>query len=480
MAKTPPEGAVLKTFREIEDVTQEDLARAAGLTRDDIQNLEKGRSQLLMARLPFLGRLLRFPEAVAHGLRRMLGLLSASPLESSVPPFGLPLAERRIIAGAALTHAANLAERLAVERLEEHVRADREEAQGIWKVLRTWPVAECWKFLEEARQFASWALVERLAEESVRAAAADIARTLEIAELACWTAGLVEGVQAWRNRVAAYALAFVANAQRVAEDYKAAEATLARAWALWRSGGVDSSGPLNESRLYDLESSLRCDLHQWEAAMEALELARCHCRSLEGESRILLKMASTLQHKGDAQEALEVLRRAESLVDEEKEPRQMFGLLFTRAVNLCHLRRFEEASAMLEDLQERAMRLGNELDVVRLVWMRSRVVLGLGREEDAEADLLQVQRDFKTRGLLYDLAEVDLEIARLYLRQGRLAETRELATAAEPVFRDLGVVQAAQEAMSIFWEVARAEKATVEMAEQALSVLLEFRPPLAA
>ena len=48
-------------------------------------------------------------------------------------------------------------------------------------------------------------------------------------------------------------------------------------------------------------------------------------------------------------------------------------------------------------------------------------------------------------------------------------------------FRMIGdMVQQAKGAMSIFWEAARGERATVEMAEQALSVLLEVRPCLAA
>jgi tetratricopeptide (TPR) repeat protein len=406
----------------------------------------------------------------------MLDWVYPAPEERSFPPLGLPLRERRIIAGAAFTHAAAQAERLATAWLEERIRAAREQAHQDWLLMRTWTAAEWPKLLEEAPQLATWALVERLAEESARAAADNVKRARELAELACWVARRIEGTQAWRTRVEGWARAFYANALRVAGDLKGAEAAFALSWSLWRSGVAAGPGPLDESRIYDLEASLRRALRQWPEALKLLEDALGLCRGPEGEARVLLITAFTLEQKGDFLEALAVLDRAEPLVDEEKEPRQMFGLRFNQAVNLLHLGRVGETRTLLGDLEKRAERLNNEFDFVRLLWLRSRVAAQFGDAKAAEACLLQVRREFATPGLDYDAALADLELAQLYLRQRRTVETRKLAAGAEPVFRRLGVEREAAESVELFWEAASRERATLEMVEEALAALLRNRP----
>lgn len=320
------------------------------------------------------------------------------------------------------------------------------------------------------------ALVERLAEESERAAAADPRRALELAELACWVAPRIEGVRAWRGRVEGWALAFYANALRVLGRFKEAEAVFARAWSLWRAGASVGPGPLAESRLYDLEASLRRDLRDWPEALALLDHALALCLGREGEARVLIKLAFMLEQKGDALDALAVLDRAEPLVDEEKESRQMFGVRFNRVVNLLHLGRTSEAKALLEDLDERASRLDNAFDSVRLLWLRSRVAARCGEDDEAEEGLLQVRKEFAAPGLEFDTALADLELARLYLKQGRTVETRELAATAEPAFRRLGVDREAAEAVQLFWRAARLERSTFEMVERALEALQRTRP----
>ncbi|HYG62347.1 MAG TPA: helix-turn-helix domain-containing protein [Thermoanaerobaculia bacterium] len=470
----------LKLCREVEDVTQDDVARAAGLTRDEVYNLEKGRTRLQPGQTAYLARILRFPMVVMEGLLHVVRLFYPPPKETSSPPLGLSMKERRIIAGAALTYAATQAEKAAAARLDDHIRAARNQARWVWLEIRTWSVSDCRELLEEAPSLATWALVERLAEESEQAASADARRALDLAELACWVAGRLEGWKAWRDRVEGFARAFLANALRVSGELKTSEAAFTHAWTLWRSGVEAGPGPLDESRLYDLEASLRRALRQLPDALRLLERALDLNPGLESEVRIFIKQAPILELMGRGEDAVAILRRAELLVDEAKNPDQMFALLFNRTVALCRLRRYNEAGAMLGDLGERLMRLGNESQVVRLLWLRSRVYAGLGENKEAETAILQVRRDLMAQGHLYDRALADLELGRLYLRQGRTAETRELASAAEPVFRRLGVEREAEEAVEIFWEAAHREGANMEMVERALEALLQAKPfPLA-
>jgi tetratricopeptide (TPR) repeat protein len=473
VAKTPAAGLVVTVCREIAGITQAVLAQLAGVHRMDIVRAEKGQGRLTPG---FLGRLMGFPEAVTEGLRLLVDWLRPASEERSFPPLGLPLRERRLIAGAALNHAAAQAERLAAARLADLIRADREHAEQDWLLMRAWSVEEWHGYLEEAPQVGTWALVERLAEESERAAAADPRRTLELAELACRVAPRIEGTREWRGRVEGWALAFYANALRVLGRFKASEAAFARAWTLWRAGAAVGPGPLDESRVYDLEASLRRDLREWPEALALLENALALCLGPQGETRVLIKLAFMLEQKGDVLDALAVLDRAEPLVDEEKEPRQMFGVRFNRVVNLLHLGRTGEAKGLLEDLDERAKRLDNDFDSVRLLWLRSRVAARCGDDEEAEAGLLQVRQEFAAPGLEFDTALADLELARIYLKQGRTVETRELAATAEPAFRRLGVDREAAEAVQLFWRAARLERATFGMVERALETLQRTRP----
>ena len=46
-----------------------------------------------------------------------------------------------------------------------------------------------------------------------------------------------------------------------------------------------------------------------------------------------------------------------------------------------------------------AERLGEELDLLRVVWLEANVLAGLGRTADAEVSFRQVRREFAARGL---------------------------------------------------------------------------------
>ena len=169
------------------------------------------------------------------------------------------------------------------------------------------------------------------------------------------------------------------------------------------------------------------------------------------------------------------MRQATRKIDGEKEPRLMFGAQFNLAVCLCRLEKFKEAEELLWGVRALAAELGNRIDDVRVAWLESRILIGQGELTKAVTVLKRVQGEFAKLGLFYDEALATLELARLYLRQGKTVETRELAARAEPVFRELGVAPRAQEAVLVFLEAARQEVATLELLDQALHALQEAR-----
>jgi hypothetical protein len=131
---------------------------------------------------------------------------------------------------------------------------------------------------------------------------------------------------------------------------------------------------------------------------------------------------------------------------------------------------------LLLQVRERAERLDNGLDLVRVKWLEAKVAAGLGWEKEAEAGFQWVKKRFEDHPLPADAALVTLELARLYLRQGRTAETRELAAEAAPVLDHLGVEHQARQAVALFWQAARTEAATLELVERAIDALRRARP----
>ncbi|HEV3074032.1 MAG TPA: hypothetical protein VHB47_06395, partial [Thermoanaerobaculia bacterium] len=142
-------------------------------------------------------------------------------------------------------------------------------------------------------EFQSWALCERLCEESARIGTENPAEALEVAELAVevalvapvpvgWAAVVpaarleepgaqaAQGGQAtwlaarWpkdserrRDRLSGYAWAFVGEARRLAGDPMGAEEAFRRSRELWPSGAPGEAGLLDGLRLVELAASVR-------------------------------------------------------------------------------------------------------------------------------------------------------------------------------------------------------------------------------
>jgi DNA-binding XRE family transcriptional regulator len=172
----------------------------------------------------------------------------------------------------------------------------RRRAAELWGRLRRYGPEERRALVREAAEFQSWALCERLCEESVRVGAENPAAAVELAELAAevasaapvpvgggwatpparlvgkWEAGApaTPGVQAiwpaarwprdaerWREWLSGYAWAFVGEARRLAGDSRGAEEAFGWSRELWPAGAPGEVGLLDGLRLAELAASVR-------------------------------------------------------------------------------------------------------------------------------------------------------------------------------------------------------------------------------
>jgi hypothetical protein len=126
----------------------------------------------------------------------------------------------------------------------------------------------------------------------------------------------------------------------------------------------------------------------------------------------------------------------------------------------------------LQEIHRLAERIGEPLDLSRIVWLRGLIAAGLGQFVEAEAALKQARRDFEVHGLAFDYALVSLDLSLVLLKQDRHGEVRTIAGEMLEIFKRLEIDREAWMALRVFCEAAQREAATVELTDRVLRFLL--------
>jgi tetratricopeptide (TPR) repeat protein len=464
--------AVLTTLRLLRGWTQTEVAQAAGVRRGTIAACEADGVEPPPEAAGRIAAALGVSPRIVAALATLFAALGA--LLSRLGNSRGDGAAEEIVAGA--LRCAVLLVR-AVDRIfpplpaEEAPAEDFLSAAGLWQRLEPLELPVAQAVVHEEPEFHSAALVKLLCEKSECTAADDADRAVELAALALFTAARLPGTPALRNNAQAHASGHLGNARRVQGKLPAAGEAFSQAAVFSQAGVGDDSGLFDEVCLLDLEASFRRAQRELPAALDLLDRALAADPAGPRAGRILVKRAKTLEEMGDYEEAIATLRRALPLVDGERDPRLLWGLYFNLAENLFQVGRFAEAEPLLPGVYELAERLGNDLDRVRYAWLEARRALALGRPEEAAAGFETVRRAFLSRTIAFDAALVSLELAALYLQQGRTAEVQEIAAELLPVFAAQNVKREALATVQLFCDAAREERLTAEMTERCLKDL---------
>jgi tetratricopeptide (TPR) repeat protein len=342
--------------------------------------------------------------------------------------------------------------------VEEELR----EAGEVWAALERFPPERRRRLIElSPRPAGNLALARRICEASARAAADQVEEAKELADLALFTARQVpEEVR--RVEAESFCWGFVANARRVATEYDAADEAFGKVWELRRDVDPAELELLPEWRLHDLEASLRRAQRRFPAALACLAKALARCGGEPAAAaHILLKKEHLFDAMGDTPGALAALKEATPYVEATGDPHLLFALRFNTVDNLCALKSYAEAESRLPAVRELAQ---GKLHRTRVGWLAARIAAGQGRVEEAMAALEQVRRELTE--LPYEAALASLDLAVLYLKEGRTAEVKELAVAMGGIFEAKGIAREALAALTLFCEAARQEAATVELARR--------------
>ncbi|HWM90982.1 MAG TPA: helix-turn-helix transcriptional regulator [Thermoanaerobaculia bacterium] len=466
--------------------TQAELSRKSGIPRSEINRYEQGKQkpqaatlQQMMAKIGVPQRLLGFLRWCHQLIRKAFAMTSGWEVAPASEP-RLPEETRAAVW--------DIVERaLALARAEHvllrstnvsHRASSPERVEALFQKLIGYPGAKQRLLIEASRAYRDPLLCLRLCRASEDAAPDDPSKALELAELALFMAqhiDLDEPASAGiRSRLEGWCTGFVGNAQRViGSDLPGAERTFSHAWRLW-DAGEDPAGLLSKAYLLDMEASLRRDQRLFPRALKLHEDALALAQPQE-VGVILLNQGFTLKESGDSEGALQSLDRAAQVIDGDRQTRLRFGLRFNQASTLCALTRAGEAVLLVQEVRGLAERLGNEIDLIKTLWLEANCATGLGHREEALAKLEQVRHAFESRKLPFDYALASLDLSLLYRKEGRFSEIKVLADEMLEIFKTQQVHREAIGAVILFKEAAEMEETTIDLVRRLKDYLSKAR-----
>src|SRR6185436_18314829 len=121
---------------------------------------------------------------------------------------------------------------------------------------------------------------------------------------------------------------------------------------------------------------------------------------------------------------------------------------------------------------------GGQIEQLKALWLEGRIALGLGDRGGAERCFREVRQGFEQADVPYDVALVSLDLAAIWLEQGRNREIQLLLDETVAVFRARGIRREAIAALLMLREACRRERATAALLRAVASELqlLEGEP----
>jgi tetratricopeptide (TPR) repeat protein len=467
----PFKSLLVHVTRQLRERPRKEVAAATGLTLEQLRHLERGTH-----REPDTATVKSALEAL--GLRPAEVIIVSSCLDAldSLDP----LADER--EGAAREEAAAAAAqqvRLQWDGVASNsypapwqVELDRAAAREAWQAfgsLKT--LKEMTLVVRTVPDYSTWAMVELLCEESIRAASKDVWRAHDLAVIAVLIAVDLPVGRRWRLFLLGYAECHLSNAYRVVGDLEAADRLLESAKHHW-AAGRDPDELLDPGRLLDLEGSLRREQCRFGQSLVVLEQAAALTRR---PAQVALNTAFALEVMGKYEVAIQVLLSVEPEVEAHPERRLLTIQRFNLAGCMVHAGRHREAAFLLPAIRELVGELQDDLDGIRYRWLEGRVASGLGYPEEALKALDEAREAFAERGMHYDVALCLVESLVLRLRLGSQAEIQHLARELEALFTGNGIHRRALRALMILDSALKRQEATAELAGRLLAFLFRAR-----
>jgi tetratricopeptide (TPR) repeat protein len=320
------------------------------------------------------------------------------------------------------------------------------------------------------------ALVESLLERSWISRYDDPREMVRLAHKAVEVAlGLDPAVEGARRAADWQARAWgeLANAQRVANDLWDAQHSFGEAFKLLERGTGDR---LLKVRLHDFHASLLGTQRKFAFALEALDVVY-HLYQEIGDvhlaGRSLITKAIYMHYSGRSEEAIALNERGLTLIDEQRDPGLPTLAIQNQLWFLVAGGRFHEAQDLLSKHRERSGACGQVM-AIKSRWLEGQIDYGLGDLAAAEAAFLEVKRGFESVGLGFAEALAALDLALVWMQQGRAFEAEKVVVEAAGVFAALEVHREVLAAVQLLREAFRIRKASVELIAKTVAFLRDY------
>lgn len=276
----------------------------------------------------------------------------------------------------------------------------------------------------------------------------------------------------------ALAWAELGNSRRVADDPRGAEGDLAV--ALERSGR-GTGAPVLLARLMDLTASLYIDQRRFDDAFDLLDRVYVIHESLgdrHAAGRALISKGISASYALETEEAVRLVGQGLRLIDAGRDPKLALAAVHNVISFLVDRGEIERAGALLDASRMLYAFYGAPLDALKMTWLEGLIAAGQGNAGEAEHLLREAQRSFLEMDLPYTAALASLDLAALWLEQGRTAETRELVEDLLATFRALDIRREAIAALLMLREAFHKDRATLALLRTVASELqrLEREP----
>lgn len=311
-------------------------------------------------------------------------------------------------------------------------------------------------------RFRSPELVRLLLDESRRRLPGQPAEAFHFAELAWKVANRNPGMPEFYEL---YVLATVtmANACRVRNEAARADELFALARQIMDRHGV--TDPAVIARVDDLIGSRRKDQRRFPEAERLLKRAAVLyglMQSSEDQARVLINLADTYRARGSLGPAIETVQAALGQLGPQSDPLLRLCAHYNLAFYLVTSGRLDEAADQLEADEPLYRQFPEPWAELRLLWLQGDIAAGRGDHATAERLYRQTREGFIAHHMGYDAAMVSLDLAILYLREGRLADVQHLAEEMLPIFQAQSVDRETLATLRLFQEAARRQDLTVE------------------
>jgi tetratricopeptide (TPR) repeat protein len=353
-------------------------------------------------------------------------------------------------------------------KTEQDTAHERRRAGEELEALLALPADERVGAIERARQrFQSLALVKLLIDRSFTCLPRDPQGSLDFATLALAAA---EGSSLpGMGEPHALALGYRGNALRALGRLPEAGRCFERARRLIRSGIVagESREVIADVEVYAklawFEGMYYRELGRWGTAEEGLNRAALFFTILADEDsvhRVALSLTELYVCSGSVADALEGVANLLEHLSERQDPDLYWTARFNHAYYMAEAGLYEAAQKELGACLALPAFPRDAFTQRRILWLGGRIDRELGALAAAESKLAAVRAGYLEEGSGLNLALASLDLALVYLVQGRAADLQQLAEELTVIFGANDVHREALAALMLFQEAVRQQRIT--------------------